>query len=237
MCLRGQRRPHRLSCDDGPLMYWLTLPLALFLSWRLPEPLSAPILRGTALQRSGQHDAILDQLLFRRWHNDLGSGSIAHQALVCLELTAFLQRFALTIERDSPIQATQAQPGSHADKMAQFIVAHYAEPLSIAVIAASVGLHPHYAMQLFRDAYGMSLLAYLTQYRVAHAQQLLATSDESVLTVGLAAGFGSASRFYGAFKAACGMSPAAYRASLKAGPQIVPIIPAGSVICDASARV
>jgi transcriptional regulator GlxA family with amidase domain len=74
-------------------------------------------------------------------------------------------------------------------------------------------------MHVFRQAYGVSLLSYLTQHRVAHAQQQLATSNLGVLEIGLAAGFGSASRFYSAFRAACGMSPGAYRASLQLTPR------------------
>jgi AraC-like DNA-binding protein len=215
VCVFWAARPHRLSCDTVlPVMHWLTIPLALFLSWNLPDQLSTPILQGQALRRRDEDERTLDELIFRRWHRDLNHGAAEWQALACLEIQAFLQRFALTVEPGQH-EGSRGQPNSHADAMARFIVARYAEPLSIAAIAASVGLHPHYAMQLFRQTYGMSLLAYLTQYRVAYAQQLLATSDESVLAIGLAAGFGSASRFHSAFKATIGVSPAAYRASLR----------------------
>jgi transcriptional regulator GlxA family with amidase domain len=43
-------------------------------------------------------------------------------------------------------------------------------------------------MTLFRRQFGISLTSYLTQYRVSHAQRLLATTDDSVLQIALASG-------------------------------------------------
>jgi transcriptional regulator GlxA family with amidase domain len=58
-------------------------------------------------------------------------------------------------------------------------------------------------------------MEYVTQYRLSHAQRLLATTDLKILDVALASGFGSASRFYQVFMAMCGLTPRDYRASLK----------------------
>ena len=55
---------------------------------------------------------------------------------------------------------------------------------------------------------------YLAQYRVAHAQRLLATTDRTVLDIAMEAGFTSASRFYVTFQKITGKSPRAYRFSL-----------------------
>jgi AraC family transcriptional regulator, melibiose operon regulatory protein len=78
-----------------------------------------------------------------------------------------------------------------------------------------VHIHPTYAMHLFRETFGVSIIDYLTQHRIAHAQQLLATSDKSVMEIALESGFNSVSRFYTAFNAICGKSPRAYRESLR----------------------
>ena len=61
----------------------------------------------------------------------------------------------------------------------------------------------------------MSIIDYITQYRVSHAQFLLITTDTNVSEIALKAGFGSISRFYTAFKKVCGQSPVAYRAMLR----------------------
>ena len=95
--------------------------------------------------------------------------------------------------------------------LARFIATHYTEPLTVRAIAAAAGLHPNYAMTLFQRTFGLSMGAYLTQYRVGDAQRLLATTDARIVDVALTVGFGSLSRFYAAFGRACGRSPRAYR--------------------------
>ncbi len=98
--------------------------------------------------------------------------------------------------------------------MACFLAEHYTEAIHIDHVAQIVHLHPNYAVNLFRKYYGMGMVEYLTQYRIAHAQRLLVTTKKTVLEIALEAGFGSVSRFYTAFKDICGQTPAAYRASL-----------------------
>lgn len=217
LCLFWAARPHQLWESAGALMHWLTLPLALFLSWRLPERLAQPVLAGAPITRRPPGEAAGERPPIAHWAADLALGGAERQRIVCLEVEALLRRLSLELGPPEPPGPPPAGGRrGHAEQMARHIAAHYTQPLSAAAIAASAGLHPHYAMQLFRAAYGLSLIAYLTQYRVAHAQQLLATSDAGVLEIGLASGFASASRFHSAFKAACGVSPGAYRASLQA---------------------
>ena len=103
---------------------------------------------------------------------------------------------------------------SPVERMASFIADHYTEPLPIARIAREVHLHPNYAMSLFRNNYAISIVDYITQYRIAHAQRLLVTTELNVSQIAIESGFGSVSRFYTAFKAACEQSPGEYRASL-----------------------
>jgi AraC-like DNA-binding protein len=73
-------------------------------------------------------------------------------------------------------------------------------------------------MALFRQTCGLTIVEYLTQYRVAAAQRLQATTDAGPLEIALEAGFGSASRFYAAFRCLCSKSPCSYRAALRRGP-------------------
>ena len=76
-----------------------------------------------------------------------------------------------------------------------------------------VKLHPNYAMNLFQKTFGTTLINYLTQHRISHAQRLLATSDQSITDVAFNSGFNSISRFNEAFRRACGCAPRAYRRS------------------------
>jgi len=99
--------------------------------------------------------------------------------------------------------------------MTRFVAEHYTEPVRVADVALSVGLHPNYALTLFRRALGIRTVEYITQHRVLHAQRLLATTVASVLEVALAAGFGSPNRFYTVFRSDFACMPREYRALVR----------------------
>jgi AraC-like DNA-binding protein len=101
---------------------------------------------------------------------------------------------------------------SKVEQIAAFIAMHYKERLAVEDVGEHVGLHPNHAMMLFKRAFGTTVLNYLTQHRISHAQRLLATTRDKILAIALDSGFGSVSRFNAAFKTNCGCSPREYRA-------------------------
>jgi AraC-like DNA-binding protein len=68
-------------------------------------------------------------------------------------------------------------------------------------------------MSLFQKTFGTTLISYLTQHRISHAQRLLATTAQTVTEIAFESGFLSISRFNDAFRRACGCSPREYRKS------------------------
>lgn len=203
--------PHQLiertdSCD----MCVLTVPLELFVSWKLPVKLTQPLLAGELLVEQQEAEGHIDAALFPRWIADveLGRGFITLK-----EVEARLWRFALAT--NSTLGQTKTGQGhSKENQMARFIVDHYSEALTIQQIADAVNLHPNYAMSCFKATFGMTVLEYILQYRVAQAQRLLATTEEGILEIALQSGFGSSSNFYAAFKKYVGCSPSVYRKSV-----------------------
>lgn len=137
---------------------------------------------------------------------------------VLLEMQARLVRLAREVsvprspEAKTPRAATPLREGlNRVQQMACFIAQHYTEKLSVQEIAKHVQLHPNYAMSVFQRTFGTTLVNYLTQHRVSHAQRLLVTTDESIVDVAFSSGFNSISRFNEAFRRACGCSPREYR--------------------------
>jgi AraC family transcriptional regulator, melibiose operon regulatory protein len=212
--------PHRLVRREEPTtLHWLTLPLAWFLRWRLSEPLVHAVLHGKVVS-SADTGSTYDLALFRRWHDDLEDGSEDRREVLLLELEARLRRLTVPVDAgEATLDVARPLPDErgldNVERMTRYIAEHYAEPLRVADIARVVGLHPNYALTLFRRVLGMGIVDYVTQHRVTHAQRLLATTDSGVLEIAFASGFGSASRFYVAFKSECGLSPGAYRASVR----------------------
>ena len=154
-----------------------------------------------------------DDKKFRQWVSDFGEESPLQQQLAAqLEIQARLMRLTLSLQEVAPAGARLADPSlSSADQIACYIAQHYNEPLTSARIAQAVNLHPNYAMTVFRNAFGTTITDFLIQHRISHAQRLLVTTDDPVIEIAAAAGFGSLSRFNQAFKGSCGCSPRAYR--------------------------
>lgn len=202
--------PHQLvDVAAGTHFHCVTLPLAWFLRWELPTPFVQQVLHGQLI--TSPAEPLLDEAIFHRWITDFRQPSPERTQIILLELEARLRR--LTLAAPSQPNLTPLT-NSKAAAMAGYIAAHAAEALTVDDIAAVVGLNASYAMTLFRRTYHLSLLDYLMQHRIAHAQRLLATTDMRIIDIALESGFGSQSRFYEAFGQVCGQSPGAYRAAL-----------------------
>ena len=207
--------PHYiLEAIPETILHWLTLPAGRFLQWHLEDTITQPVLQGQILwdQKESQHES----QLFSQWHRDLREPWHDAERVMLLEVEARVRRMAqpLPSHPSLPTQPMMTRLPRSVEAIVGFITEHYMEPLRLGQIAQAVGLHPGYATELFRSSFGITIMDYLAQQRVAHAQRLLATTDHTVLSVAMEAGFTSASRFYATFQKIVGQSPRAYRSSL-----------------------
>ena len=187
---------------------WITLPLAWFLQWRLPNGLHDRLLAGEIVS-APPDDA--DRPMLERWLADAESGDTGRRRVLQLEMEARFHRLALGMPRRRGRGAAGGGTGQIA-RITRFIAQHYREPLSVQAIAANAGLHPKYLMRVFKKLCGVSVWEYLTRLRVSHAQRLLITTDMKVLDVAMESGFSSVAPFYAAFAAhSRGIKPLAYR--------------------------
>lgn len=213
-CVFWAAIPHQIiHLEESTGHYAIHLPLSNFLQWGLPHPFTQQILKGSAVAASSAADADFNQTLFERWHRHAQFHLPEYQRITMLEIEASLRLLALSA-RALPVQAGQATRhagGEEIERMVCYITANFQEPLTVAKIASTVNLHPNYAMQLFRTYTGRTIVSYLNQYRIAHAQQLLLTTDKSVIDIAYESGFNSLSRFYAVFRKTCRLSPARYR--------------------------
>lgn len=198
--------PHReVGWRGDAMLTWLTLPLERVLAWQLA--FADDLLQGQVLTMVSTP---LDAALFAQWNADINAPDAAERSgILWLELEAWCRRLAqrLTV----PHRTGDIRYDDKAERMARFLMQHYDQNIRVRDAARTVALHPGYATTLFRNAYGMSLIAYLTRYRVAQAQRLLLMTDAGVAEIAFACGFQSISRFYEAFEAQCGQSPGRFR--------------------------
>lgn len=215
--------PHQIiACDPTASYFVITIPLQWFLQWRLPEKLVQPLLQGQVVSAPTSDRARSDLQTCTHWEEDLARPDEDLRKAVLLEMEARFVRLWRTMapaERTARAGRRKRPPAlsdtglNKVEQMACLIAQRYTEKLSIDAIGRAVKLHPNYAMSLFQKTFGTTLIAYLTQHRVSHAQRLLATTDIKIVDVAFSSGFSSISRFNEAFRRACRCSPREYRQS------------------------
>ncbi len=219
--------PHRsLGRSRTCALVWITLPLHLFLTWA-EEGLARRLFAGEVVALPAADPGALARA--REWVEAIAHGGATARRILSLELEALVLRLgrdgralagaggaaaprAPRTERARGATARGRGAASVAvERMCEFLGERYRHRVTVADCAAAGGLSPSHAMAVFQRACGLSIGAYTTRLRLAHAQRQLLTTGDGVLQVALAAGFGSQARFYAAFRAALGTSPMAYR--------------------------
>lgn len=144
-----------------------------------------------ALQESGQNNELCTiQLLFQLWdilikhlNPDSNSDSLHH------------------------LDHKQAR----LQTMMQYIHDHYMEQITLEMIAASASISKSGALHIFQLCIHISPVAYLIQYRLAQAAELLYATQKSVFSIAEETGFTSSGYFCRKFRQHYLMSPNEYR--------------------------
>lgn len=89
----------------------------------------------------------------------------------------------------------------------RYINMHYAEPLTIDILADQFRLHPVYYGSLFRKAMKMTFKQYLISLRLNYAENMLKSGEYSVSEVALQCGFADIFYFSKLFKEKKGIPP------------------------------
>lgn len=96
-----------------------------------------------------------------------------------------------------------------------YIDANLGNPLSLKVIAQALNISGSYLSGLFRKETGQTLTQYIHKQRILHAMELLETTTMQVQTVAQHCGFFDVHYFSKLFRRITGVSPSAYRNSLR----------------------
>ncbi len=101
----------------------------------------------------------------------------------------------------------------HINSVLSFIHANYQKDLSLSDVANYVHLTPFHLSKLFKNITGLSFVAYVSDYRLSKAKDMLVNSDMTVAEISVKSGFNNATTFYRTFKKFTGMSPQEYKNS------------------------
>ena len=210
--------PHQVvSAPVGTRFVCLYVPVAVFLGLPAMSRLRAAVFQGAVLAAARVHK--FDPDLFLRWREDLAGEDPQREALVRDEVTARLRRLEVEGWRDLRAAAPLAAVGTSQDaermaaveRMARYIGENANGPLSVEDVASASGLHPNYAMQLFKRTLGMTVKQAISRHRLDAAQSMLIASNRSITKIAFDSGFGSLSSFYEAFERRFSTSPSEFR--------------------------
>jgi transcriptional regulator GlxA family with amidase domain len=97
----------------------------------------------------------------------------------------------------------------------QFVNTHVSKPISLDAAAKVAGLERKYFSAFFRSKVGITFTEWIRLLRVRRSMELMRAHDDSILRIAFAAGFRDVRTFERAFKRYVGVSPTAYRSSVR----------------------
>jgi len=100
---------------------------------------------------------------------------------------------------------------SYIRKAIRYLEAHYAESLSIPLIASYTGVSAIYLNRIFKLSTGKTLSEYLNDYRIAQSLPMLSDTSETILRISEAVGYNDVRSYIRFFKKFYGMTPSEYR--------------------------
>lgn len=119
---------------------------------------------------------------------------------------------------DQPQEIGPATISPHRMQIAQQIVSlihrHYTEPITLVWLEEQMNISHQYLSRTFRDAYRMTIMNYLMQFRIKLALKLLGIPELSVAMVAEKVGIPDASYFGQLFKQSQNVTPTQYRNQL-----------------------
>ncbi|HEY2420630.1 MAG TPA: helix-turn-helix domain-containing protein, partial [Neobacillus sp.] len=115
----------------------------------------------------------------------------------------------------SVVQHVQVWRNDHAKgmlhKAKEYIENHYADSITLELVAEYVELSPFYFSKLFKDRFGMTFIDYLTEIRINHAKTEMLDQGMSLKEICFSVGYKDPNYFSRVFKKQTGLSPTEFR--------------------------
>src|SRR5262245_37465602 len=218
MCLFWGGLPHQMDDRSDDAVYaGGHLPLVHFFRLHLPSDVPHRLMMGATLVTSATDES--DYRSFKRWREYWRSGDPARTQHAVDELLLRIERVRFEAYRMVPDDTQGENVASPFDqqssrtvgRICDFIAENFLDDIESVDIAAAVGIHPKYAMSVFRKTTGMTLNEYVNLLRLSYAQAKLMKEDANVIHVAMESGFGSLTAFNKSFRKLAGMSPSDFR--------------------------
>ena len=151
--------------------------------------------------------------LHREWAAGTPDGTLLTRGLFVRLLVHLARRYAETTalaSRSTPREGDSVTEATVAAAV-RFLDEHFAEPLRVEQVAASVFLSPDRFTEVFARTMGRTPRDYIRHLRVECAKSLLRATTLSISEIGMQAGFNDPAYFTRVFRATTGEAPREYR--------------------------
>ena len=153
--------------------------------------------------------------LLRELHDAAGEAAPDREEEVGLLMLSLLRLLKKHLFADETAVELPSRARSHAERIAEWLDAHYKKPFRLEALASGLHLSPYHVSHVFKKSTGMTPSDYLTRRRIREACVLLANTSLPVGEIAAQLGGLSASYFSQLFKRIKGLSPDQYRKSIR----------------------
>lgn len=205
---------HFMESDDVGVEYFTILFPLEFISFQsediLEQSVFLPLRQKQLLLPSeavgGEREkfaALIEQML---WVNrEQKTGYQLRTRILLLEMLEFL------IEEERLRIAEYENGNSLQRDLIAFVQTHYAEKISLAMLAEEFHLSEKYVSWYFKEHFSIGFMQYVMHLRMSKAKDMLVTTERSITDVALSCGYQSVNLFIRNFKETYGITPLQYR--------------------------
>ena len=143
-------------------------------------------------------------------------GKLAHLEAAGLLRLLMVEYGKAQTREEMPVPGPGAGSNELVQRIVHYLSTQYAEPVSIELMASTLGFSRAYLSRVFKRHTGMTPVAFLLRLRIDHARRLLRERMElTVEQIAASVGFQDPLYFSKQFRRICGMPPTAYRESMR----------------------
>jgi AraC-like DNA-binding protein len=190
------------SSPEGTSYYWIHFtPVRWQMTWEDPM-----VMNGICLPQCGQLlwpervEVLLQEFLHVQEAKRYPL--VMLKALVMCVLSEIMVQTSRELHKSSELWEARVR---------RYVEEHYTKDISTCKIARDLGVNPDYLGRVFRRTTGMTIVQYLTAYRIERAKRLLIDTSLNVCEVARCVGVEDVSYFQRLFKNKVKATPSAYR--------------------------
>lgn len=134
-----------------------------------------------------------------------------HKVIILADILRLYSLLVRNFERERASVSRSMTKFQHFQIVLSYITEHYNEKISLGSIAQTINYHPSYVSTLFVTYTGVNFKAYIDNFRIGKAVELLRTTELTVSDIAIQCGFDNIRTFNNAFKRVTGTTPSLVR--------------------------